>query len=219
MAPIGETITRAYSTPGADEFCTACERGNSPTARDKDAGIERASSSADVPARQFIRGKRSMQRRRSVSGPDDEMDCMFAAMSYAQIARAQLERSSSDPASHCATTLDADEPASAGQPDASEEQKFAIDSALAPSSDVKVVFEFGGLGKRAWRKNSIDAPMAVDTQLFKRCTTSPENEAFARGAASSSSSNFSRADTVSTWASLDEEDICPEGVSEHRDLL
>jgi len=200
MAPIGETITRAHSAPGADELCTASERGESPTARDKEAGIERAASSADVPARQFIRGKRSMQRRRSVSGPDDAMECMFAAMSYAQLARAQPARSSSDPASHCETTLDADEPASAGQPDALEEQKFAIDPALAPLPEVKAVFEFGGLGKRAWRKNSTEAPMTVDTQLFKRCTSSVESgssQAFVRGAASSSSSNFSRAHTLS----------------------
>ncbi|KAJ1479307.1 hypothetical protein T484DRAFT_1959217 [Baffinella frigidus] len=213
MAPM-DNITRAHSAPApADESCTDSERGQSPSARAEEAGAGRAVSLENAP-RRFVKAHRN--RRRSISGPDDEMDCMFAAMSYAALAAprstAPPSRSSSVPSSQWGALLKAQGLASTGEPDASEEQNSANAPELPPLHE-DLARSPGGLGKRLLN----DPPMEIDGQLFKRCTSSAEAQRsrsgsplalnrgsplpFGRlGASADSSSIFSAARTLSTSA-------------------
>ncbi|KAJ1480568.1 hypothetical protein T484DRAFT_1810235 [Baffinella frigidus] len=185
VPPMDDMMTRARSAPTAEAADSEREE-QSPTVRaDDEAGEKRTGSLDEVAPRRFVKSRRQM-RRRGVSGPDDEMHCMVAAMSYAALARSQ-EPASSSPDSQ----LDAAEPISTVKSGAFNEQ-----------SSVGV-----GLGKRLRRGLSNDA------QAFERCTSSADNsQAFvccpSSALSSADTSKLSFARTNSSAACSDAERIC-----------
>ena len=207
MLPTDDLIARAHSAPVADEFCTDSEREEqSPTshAEDDEAEEKRTCSLQEVVSqRNFIRARRRMQRR-SVVGMDDEMDCMSAAMSYTALVPSQEPaRTSSNP------QMDDAEEDITGEPDVFEEQSSAKDPELPPlpgavSHSSNVV---AGLGKRVWRQPSNDAPMGMDEQAIKRCSSSVDHsspQALERCASSADSSSWSFARTFSSSTRSDQ---------------